>query len=139
MASSTSFRLREEVKARLVEHAEREGVSVTTLLEQLIVEGTDTRDHPGITFRGPGHDRRAALAGGPDVWEVVARLRELDGAEEDRIEALAAESALHPRQVRAALEFAARHGDDVDRRIGRHERAVRDSQVAAERRRAYLT
>jgi hypothetical protein len=44
------------------------------------VQGIDQLDYPGIIFRGPAHDRRAALAAGPDVWEVVSRLQELDGS-----------------------------------------------------------
>jgi uncharacterized protein (DUF433 family) len=75
----------------------------------------------------------------PHVWEVVARLRELPGAEEDRIALLAEESELHPPQIRSALEFAARHAEDIDRMLARHEEAVRDAQQAAEQRRAYLT
>lgn len=98
----------------------------------------DTLDHPGVVYRGPAHDRRAALADGPDVWEIVARLRELAGAEEDRIAALAAESELHPRQIRTALEFAARHPDDVERRIAANEEAIAAGHEAAQRRRALL-
>jgi hypothetical protein len=136
--SSTSFRLSDEARRRLSQRAEREGLSVTALLERLIVEGVDTLDHPGIVYRGPGHDRRAALAAGPDVWEIVGRLRELEGGEEERIAALAAESALHPRQVRTALEFAARHPDDVEARIARNEDAVAEGRRVAEQRRALL-
>ena len=136
---STSFRLSDEARRRLTERAEREGLSVTALLERLIVEGVDTLDHPGIVYRGPGHDRRAALAAGPDVWEIVARLRDLEGEEEHRIAALAAESALHPRQIRTALEFAARHPDDVEARIARNERAITEGRRAAVQRQALLT
>jgi hypothetical protein len=140
MASrSTSFRLSDEARKRLSQRAEREGCSVTMLLERLIVEGVDTLDHPGIVYRGPSHDRRAALAAGPDVWEVVARLRELEGDEEERIAVLAAESDLHPRQIRAALEFASRHPDDVEARIARNEQAIEEGRQAAKRRQALLT
>jgi hypothetical protein len=45
----------------------------------------------------------AALAAGADVWEMVARLREPEDADERGGEALAAESDLHPRQIRGAL------------------------------------
>lgn len=135
---STSFRLGDDVKQRLIQRAEREGVSVTALLERLIVEGVDTLEHPGVVYRGPSHDRRAALAAGPDVWEIVARLRELGGDEEDRIGMLAAETDLHPAQVRAALEFAARHPDDVQDRIARNERAIAEGSKAAKQRRALL-
>jgi hypothetical protein len=138
MPSSTSFRLSVRARERLQRRAELEGISSTALLERLIIEGIDTLDHPGIVYRGTAPDRRAGIAGGPDVWEVVARLRELPGAEEERIELLTEESGLHPRQIRLALEFAVRHPDDVDRRIARHEAAIRDSRQAAEQRRAYL-
>lgn len=121
---STSLRLGDEARKRLPDRAEREGCSVTALLERLIIEGVDTLDHPGIVYRGPGHDRRAALAAGPDVWQVVARLRELEGDEEERIAVLATESDLHPRQIRTALEFASRHPDDVEARIARNEQAI---------------
>lgn len=87
---------------------------------------------------GAGHDRRAALAGGPDVWEIVARLRELEGSEEERIATLAAETEVHPRLVRAALEFAARHPVEIERRIVANERAITESREAAQQRRALL-
>ncbi len=32
-------------------------------------------EHPGIVFRDGPTGRRAALAGGPDVWEVIATLK----------------------------------------------------------------
>ena len=72
MAASTSFRISDTARARLASRAAREGVTATALLDQLIIEGTDQLDYPGIVFRGPAHDRRAALAAGPDVWEIVA-------------------------------------------------------------------
>ena len=82
MAASTSFRISDAARTRLATRAAREGMTATALLDLLIVEGTDQLDYPGIIFRGPAHDRRAALAAGPDVWEVIARLQELDGGEE---------------------------------------------------------
>lgn len=137
-ARSTSFRLGDEARQRLHARAEREGISATALLERLIIEGVDTLEHPGIVYRGAGHDRRAALAGGPDVWEVVTRLRELEGSEEERIAVLASETELHPRQLRSALEFAARHPEEIQQRIVRNERAIAHSREAAEQRRALL-
>jgi hypothetical protein len=113
-------------------------MSATALLERLIVEGVDIPDHPGIIYRGPRHARRAALAGGPDVWEIVARLSDLQGSEEDRIEILAAETELHPRQIRIALEFAAAHSDEVESFIARNEEAIDDGREATERRRSLL-
>jgi hypothetical protein len=102
------------------------------------VEGTDQLDYPGIVFRGPAHDRRAALAAGPDVWEVVARLQELDGSEEQRISLLSKESDLHPRLIRIALDYAAEHDDDTRRRIDRNRAMAQRSQAAALQREALL-
>lgn len=138
-SSSTSFRLSEEAKQRLADRAERDGLSATALLERLIIEGVDTLDHPGIVYRGPAHDRRAALAAGPDVWEVVARLRELGGDEEDRIATLAEESALHPRQIRIAVDYAAANPGQITQRIERNERAAEQSRGIAEQREALLS
>lgn len=137
-AHSTSFRLSDDAKDRLTQRAQRDGLSATALLERLIVEAVDALDHPGIVYRGPAHDRRPALAGGPDVWEMVGRLRGLPGDEEDRIETLAAETDLHPRQIRVALEFAAAHPHDIEARITRNEEAIGAGRQAAERRRALL-
>jgi len=138
MATSTSFRLSDQARQRLTDRAEREGLSATALLERLIIEGVDVLDHPGIVYRGTTSDRRPALAAGSDVWEIVARLRELDGSEEDRIATLAAESALHPRQIRTALEFASRHPHDVEQRIARNEHAIEEGRRAAQQRQALL-
>jgi len=113
-------------------------MSVTALLGQLIIEGIDQLDYPGVIFRGPAHDRRAALAAGPDVWEVIARLQELDGSEEQRISLLAAESELHPRLIRIALDYAADHSDEVQERINRNQAAAERSRRTAQQREALL-
>src|ERR1700722_17459054 len=109
VAASTSFRISETARARLAAHGAQERTSATALRDQFIFQRVAQREYAGIVFRGSAHARRAALAGGPDVWEVVARLQELDGPEEQRISLLAEESDLHPRVIRLALEYAAEH------------------------------
>lgn len=138
VVASTSFRISDAARARLASRAAREGMSATALLDQLLVEGVDQLDYPGIVFRGPAHDRRASLAAGPDVWEVVARLQELDGSEEQRISLLSKESDLHPRLIRIALDYAAEHPDDIRRRIERNRAMAQRSQAAARQREALL-
>jgi len=137
-SKSTSFRISQEARQRLAGRAEREGMSATALLERLIVEGVDTLDHPGVIFRGPPHDRRAALSAGPDVWEIVTRLQDLDGSEEQRISIVADETDLHPRQIRVAIDFAAEHPHDIQARIARNRTAIEASQRAAQQRQALL-
>jgi hypothetical protein len=138
VAASTSFRISDTTKARLASRAAREGMTATALLDQLINEGIDQRDYPGIIFRGPAHDRRAALAAGPDVWEIVARLQELHGSEEQRISLLAAESDLHPRLIRIAIDYAADHADAVRERIDRNRAMAEQNRRTSEQREALL-
>lgn len=138
MATSTSFRMSEAAKTRLTSRAAREGMTATALLDQLIVEGIDQLDYPGIIFRGTAHDRRAALAAGPDVWEVIARLQELDGSEEQRISVLSAESDLHPRLIRIALDYAAAHPGEVQERIERNRVMTERSRAMSQQREALL-
>lgn len=138
MAASTSFRISDIARTRLASRAAREGMTATALLDQLIVEGTDQLDYPGIIFRGPTHDRRAALAAGPDVWEVVARLQELEGSEEHRISLLATESDLHPRLVRIALDYAAEHAGEIRERIDRNSDMAERSRAMARQRESLL-
>ena len=138
MARSTSFRISDAARSRLSSRAAHEGVTATALLDQLIVEGIDQLDYPGVIFRGPAHDRRAALAAGPDVWEIIARLQELAGTEEQRITLLSEESDVHPRLVRIALDYAAEHADEISERIGRNRAMAERSHETAQQRQALL-
>lgn len=138
MAASTSFRISETAKQVLAERAAAEGTSATALLDRLIIEGVTQLDYPGIIFRGPAHDRRAALAAGPDVWEIVSRLQELDGAQEHRISVLAEESGLHPRLIRLALDYATERPLEIRERIKRNRSAIARSQAAASQREKLL-
>ncbi|MFI9503057.1 hypothetical protein [Nocardia sp. NPDC052566] len=121
---STSFRLSDTASRRLAERAAREGMSSTALLNRLIREGVDQLEHPGIVFRGPVGDRRAALAAGPEVWEIVARLQELEGPVERRIAALSAQSDLHSCKIKIAVAYAREHGSEIGERIGRNREAT---------------
>jgi hypothetical protein len=138
MAASTSFRISESARRRLATRAAQDGISATALVERLIIEGVEQLDFPGVVFRGPAHDRRAALAAGPDVWEVIARLRELEGSTEERIATLSEESELHPRLLRLAVDYAAEHPDEIRRRMDRNDEMVERSRAAAQQREALL-
>jgi hypothetical protein len=138
MPASTSFRISDAARARLASRAAREGTTATALLDRIIVEGIDQMDYPGIIFRGPAHDRRAALAAGPDVWEIVARLQELAGHDEQRISLLAEEADLHPRLIRIALDYAAEHADEIRERIDRNRMMAERSRRMAQQREALL-
>lgn len=71
----TSYRIDQGLKERLASQAAAEGLTERAMLERLVAEGLDTLAHPGIVYRNGPTGRRAALAVGPDVWEVVSALR----------------------------------------------------------------
>jgi hypothetical protein len=72
------------------------------------------------------------------VWEIIARLRELDGSEEQRIAELSRESDLHSRLIRIAVDYAAEHPDEIRERIDRNQAMAERSRRAAEQREALL-
>lgn len=134
--STTSLRLDDALRERLIKLAEAEGTSVTALVERFVREGLAAGEHPGIVFKPGPSGRRAALAGGPDIWEIAAALRNTSGTESERVAALAAEFGIHERQVMIALDYAALHRDEIEAHIRANDRELDEAErLAAERRR----
>jgi hypothetical protein len=131
---ATSYRLDPAVKARLERQAALEGITERALLERLVSEGLDTLHHPGVVYRDGPTGRRAALAVGPDVWEVVSALRHTTGDAEDRIAALAEQFDLHPRHIRTAIDFAAAHHDVIEAEVKANDLAAEEARELASRR-----
>lgn len=131
---TTSVRLEAALRSELATAASREGVSVTDLIERYLAEGLTSSRYPGIVFRGGPAGRRAALAGGPDVWEVVATLKGVEGPEAQRVRVVADLLGLHEREVLVALDYASAHGPEVEARIEANEAALVEAErVAVER------
>jgi sarcosine oxidase gamma subunit len=128
---STSHRLDPEVKRRLERQAVAEGISERALLERLVSEGLDVLHHPGIVDRDGPTGRRAALAVGPDVWEVISALRYTTGSSEERVAALAEQLDLHPRHIRVAIDFAAAHRAMIDAEVAANDAAAEQARIAA--------
>ena len=132
--STISFRLEHELRDQLTEAAATAGTSVTALVERPIREGLRTDQHPGIVFKPGPSGRRAALAGGPDVWEIAAALRHTAGSEAERVAALSEEFGLAEQQILIALDYTAAHRDEIDARVTANDRALEAAeQTAAER------
>jgi hypothetical protein len=93
-------------------------------VDRFVREGIAVSDHPGIVFKPGPSGRRAALAGGPDVWEIVSALRRITGSEAERVAALAGEFGLHERQVLTALNYAAANSEEIDARVRANDRAL---------------
>jgi hypothetical protein len=137
--STTSLRLEDGLRSRLAAMAVAEGTTLTALVERCLREAIAMADHPGIVFKPGPSGRRAALAGGPDVWEIASALRLTSGAETERVAALAAEFGLHERQILIALDYYTAHRNDVDARVHANDRALEQAQRTAADRSRHFT
>lgn len=138
MPASVSYRLDPRLKDRLAERAREDGVSETSLVTRLLDEGLKTSAHPGIVYRDGPAGRRAAVAAGPDVWEIVGALRHSGKRDEARIAATAAQLDLAERLVRCAVSFAAANPGEVETMIDRNEAAAARAEQAARERERFL-
>lgn len=134
-----SVRFKDEAVAdRLRDEAATRDRSLSALAEQLIDEGLRMRRHPMVVFRDGPAGRRAALAGGPDVWEVVSGTVGGDLPPAERVARSAELFALPRRAVEAALAYYADHTEEVDERIAANDRAAAEAEAAWHRQRELL-
>ncbi len=85
-------------------------------------------EHPGVVFKDGPTGRRAALSFGPDGWEVVRVLAEIDERGQDALEATAEVMSLPPAKVRVALHYYSAFSEEIDAEIEQAE----DESAAAE-------
>jgi len=129
--TSQSYRIDPSIKARLEAQAAREHTTERALLERLVAEGLDILHHPGIVFRDGPTGCRAALAVGPDVWEVISALRYTTGSHEQRVDTLAEQFDLHPRHIRTAIDYAAVQHDEIDAQVAANDEAAQHAARTA--------
>ena len=139
MPRPTSFRLPEELLERIEVESRSVGASITQLVSSLLDEGLKTRRFPGVVYRNGPRGRRAALVGGPDVWEVVRDLAAAPGRGMDRVENLVAETGLTTASVLLAADFYASFPEEVDALIEADERAAEEVRRQAHRREQLLS
>jgi hypothetical protein len=123
---SFSARFSAEVVDMLDARSERLGQSKARVAERLIEEGLRIEEFPGIVFRPGPTGRRAGIAGGPDVWEIVRDLKGTlsEGTASDPIDTVASVSGLDRGVVELAASFYVAYPDDVDERIRMNEQAA---------------
>ncbi len=80
--------------------------------------------HPGVVFRNGPTGRRAGLATGPDVWEIVGLLRDLRDSLEERVVGAAARMGLAASQVRTAGRYYAEFTDEIESEIAQNDEAA---------------
>ena len=124
-----SVRFRDETVAeRLRAEAAARGCSTSMLAEQLIDEGLRSRRHTLISFRDGPAGRRAALVGGPDVWEVVGGLVGGDVPVDRRVARAVDVFGWPAEQVEAALAYYAEFADEIQAEMAANAAAAEEAE-----------
>lgn len=95
-------------------------------------------EHPGVVFKDGPSGRRAAIAFGPDVWEVIQLLRDMDERGGDAVVAAAEVLALPVAKVQLALSYYGVYHDEVDDELAQAEAASVAAEAAWESQRRLL-
>jgi Ribbon-helix-helix protein, copG family len=129
MSVNVSVRLDDSLAERLRVRARAAGETLSDRLRRYAEEGSRRDEHPLITFRDGPAGRRAAVVGGPDVWEIVMWLQDL-AEEKDAGKVLAAEQGIARPLIDAALRYRDAYPDEVAARIAlhRHDTAAADAR-----------
>jgi hypothetical protein len=77
-SEAISFHLDTATFDQLAIRGRETGESRSQRAQRYIEEGLRMERHPDILFRSGPAGRRAALVGGPDVWEVVPVMRNVE-------------------------------------------------------------
>ena len=127
-----------DVVERLKQRSELASTNKSRLAERYVDEGLRMDEHPGVIFRGGPTGRRAALAGGPDVWEVMATLKGGKARGEKAVTAAAELLNLTDSQVRTAVRYYGAFADEIDRRIAFNTEDADEAEAAWKREQAAL-
>lgn len=124
---------------RLKTEAEAQDRSASALAEELIDEGLRLRRHPLVVFRDGASGRRTGLAGGPDLWEVIAGTIGGDVPSADRVDRVLEVFGLRREQVDAALAYYAEFTGEVDGEIAANTAAAEEAEALWRRQQDLLT
>lgn len=123
---------------RLDRRSEIVGTNKSRLAERYVDEGTRMDEHPGVVFRGGPTGRRAALVGGPDIWELMSTLRQGKAKGEKAVSGAAKLLGLTEAQVRIGVRYYSDYPEEVDERIRRNVEGADAAEAAWRREQAAL-
>jgi sarcosine oxidase gamma subunit len=131
MTTPLSIRFTPSLLARLRQRANATpGASAAGLAQRLIDEGLRMADHPGVIFKNGPSGRRAALAYGPDVWEVIKFIREVDERGPAAIDAAAEVFAVDTSRISTAISYYGDYSDEIDAEITEADEASARAEAA---------
>ena len=111
------------------------GMSLSSAANRLVDEALRMAEHPGIIFRSGPTGRRAALAGGPDVWEVIRAIKSAHAAEpglnsDDLVNLVSNNTGIALRLVNTAVRYWAAYPSEVDAEIAAADAAEEAAEQA---------
>lgn len=107
------------------------------LASSLLDEGLKTRQFPGIIYMDGPSGRRASLADGPDVWQIIRALQEVPTDQHDPVETVCIEADLCVRQIKLAMQFYEAYPNEIEAKIADNRAAAkRIDKMISERERA---
>lgn len=127
-----------ELYDRLRQNARRHSQGISTLVERLIDEGLRMQTHPAVMFRDGPRGRRAALAAGPEIVDVIGALIGGDVPVDQRRARAADLLNISPAAVDAALAYYAEFTGEIDAGIAERAKAAEEAEAAWVRQRALL-
>jgi hypothetical protein len=141
----TPVRFESDVAVRLAAFvAANPGLSLSSAANRLVDEGLRMGEHPGIVFRPGPTGRRAALAAGPDVWEIVRAIRSAKEAEtelsaDELLELVTSNTGVHVESLRIAIRYWACFQEEIDAEIDAADAAEEAAEEAWRRGHQLLT
>ena len=131
MSVPLSIRFDDRLLERLRKRARALPGSTPSGLAQLLIdEGLRMTEHPGIVFKDGPTGRRAAIAFGPDVWEIVKYLTEIDERGEAAIAAAADQLLLSPSRIMLVLDYYSAYPDEINAEIALADSASVSAEAA---------
>src|SRR6266702_790381 len=131
MTTPLSIRFDAALLARLRRRAGATAGSTTSALAQRLVdEGLRRADHPGVIFKDGPTGRRAALAYGPDIWEIVKFLREVDERGPAALDAAAEVFAVDASRINTAVSYYGDYQEEIDAELDAADDASRGAEAA---------
>jgi hypothetical protein len=118
------------------------GLSLSAAANMLVDEGLRMMEHPGVHFRPGPTGRRAGLAAGPDVWEVVRAVKSARAepglGEQELLSMIAENTGVPVRMIRVATGYWAAYPDEIDAEIAAADAAEESAEQAWRRERELL-
>jgi hypothetical protein len=141
----TPVRFDSDVAARLAAFvAANPGLSMSSAANRLVDEALRMNEHLGIVFRPGPTGRRAALAAGPDIWEIVravvsAKKAETELSGEGLLELVAGNTGVQVESLKTAIRYWACYQEEIDAEIAAADAAEEAAERAFRREQQLLT